>query len=400
MNHTQFIRLALAVAAMLLILFSLSVFRYDKVAANRSNIRALHAVSTPGMLPGIDNLPQVRCRVVREYNPRLSTPQMAQVVTSGVCLSVADWATQSLYAIDEEHRYWLAVSASASGQGSKLETELWQSLDLSAEYFFVPSMQALAATDLSSAKYWCRLAYISHPQSARSAYCKGRVAQIEGRFEEAVSYFRMAAIADEDDLLDYERFQLYSRVGHVLLDHFNQAKEARVWLEQATDIPVDCCASQVALTLNRLARILESEGDYANALVYYEQALSLDDNPWYLRDIGRAYYRATKDWQLARPFLEQALAIAANQRTGDNVMLWLTVGRLYSDSGEHNALLSLLADAPEQVKTDMNFVELHARTAYFVGDRPLCLSILEKASNSEPQDDTTERLQASLCSGD
>jgi tetratricopeptide (TPR) repeat protein len=389
----------LLVAGMLLL--TLPTTLTSKAIQNGSDIFALRAIAEAEGEHKTVRLPEVACQQTNVYDSTMRTAQMARQVMRGHCFVLDGRTTPpTLSTIPPEHRYWLAVSVTAVDPNTDLEKYLWQSLKLPVEYFTAPGMQALTLTNLIAAYYWCRLALIVHPGSAQAAYCQGRVAQTEGRHADAVALYRQGTLA-EPDLLPYEQFQLYSRLGHILLDQFDQAGEARLWLEQAAVMPINCCAPQRALTHNRLARILEAEDNYAEANAYYQQAIALEPgNPWFLRDAGRAAYRSSNDWSLAQPYLTDALTIAASGRVaGNNVNLWLSAAQLFLNAQAHDDLLPLLANAPDHVRIEPNFARLYATTAVLAGRPQLCHATLAETGRHNWDQNELEQLQQSICSG-
>jgi tetratricopeptide (TPR) repeat protein len=348
------------IAILFLVYLSLSSARIEMVLANKLNLLALRAVSSSEMTAGVDNLWQVQCQQSILYDSHRYTPQMVKMVGEGVCFSLEDWSANFIQSISPAHRYWLAVSVTANRQDLDLETQLWHSLNPPVNYFMTMAMAELTLSNEQAAAYWCRLASVNHPHSARSAYCLGRVAQMARQYEDALYFYELAITDDKDDLLSSERFQLLSRTGHILLDQFNHAEEAVVWFNEAlAEIPEGCCPSQVALTFNRVGRILDGENEYVRAFTYHEQALVFSRNPWFLRDAGRSLYRVTDNWQLARPYFEEAFTLAAqDDAISDDVSLWLSLARLYIDAGYHEELGPFLINAPMSVKASPRFIEI------------------------------------------
>jgi tetratricopeptide (TPR) repeat protein len=399
MYSRHFAKLIYVLVGLILVSFIYSELVAKITTNNWTNVLSLHAVSVSDKVESASDIWKIACDKLVPYEPHLQTTQMAQSVVSGTCFSLDGLPGDVIHTIKPEHRYWLAVSATAGEQD--FETELWQSLNFPVEYFFIPAMEALSLSNLTSTHYWCRLAHMVHPQSARTSYCMGRVAQVEGRWAEAIDLYQEAATA-EQDLAHYEAFQLYSRLGHLLLDQLDQAEEAHFWLERAIEMQVDCCVTQVALVHNRVGRILEMENDVDGAFVHYQQAVMLDEsNPWFWRDAGRAVYRHSDDWQLTQSYLTEAMVIAAgNPAAGDSAILWLTAARPFLDTQHYHELLPLLANAPDSVRSDRAFAELYAQTAYMTGEQQLCLTILEEALKEEADHNEIKRLQSALCSSE
>jgi tetratricopeptide (TPR) repeat protein len=397
-KHNTTIFAVLLVTGMLFLMLPTTLV--SKTIQNGADILALHAITNTERRHEIERLPEIACQQTNAYDSAMRTPQMARQVTDGNCFVLGGrTSSAALSTIPSEHRYWLAISATAVDPGADEEKELWQSLNLPVEYFAKPGMQALTQNQLIAAYYWCRLALVAHPGSGQAAYCYGRVAQSDSRHADAVAFYRQA-VNGEPDLLVYEQFQLYSRLGQLLLDQFDRADEARPWLEQAAVMPVNCCAPQRALTHNRLGRIFEAENNYAEANAHHQQAITLEPgNPWFLRDAGRAAYRANADWSLARPYLIDALTVAGSGRVvGDNVILWLSAAQLFLNAQAYDDLLPLLANAPDHVQINPDFARLYARTAALAGSPQLCRATLADAAEQNWNQNELEQLQQSICS--
>lgn len=274
------------------------------------------------------------------------------------------------------------------------------------------------------------------PATAESLSHMGSVLQTLGNYQEALPYFtRALAICENTQGLDHldTAFKLNDYALLLCaLGGSNNLATARSLLDRALSIREDKLgreAHETATTLNNLGLVLQSQGEFAEALAYYERALKIRENGLepegihtarVLDNLGRLYYEMAHFYHdmghlsLALPYIRRGRAIRENllePTHPDTATSLRSLGWVLQDQGaldearpllEHVLTVDIASYGPDHhlVRDDLeSLVRLYEDKGDLTAALPLrerLLAMPEKEAGSENINRSSERNRRRL----
>jgi len=234
----------------------------------------------------------------------------------------------------ESTRKLLGVAYHHAGQVEAALRE-WQGLPDLTDYVLTWGDSTRAQGWSDQALEWYLLASRVEPSSSLAWYRVGQVSRDQARWSEALSAFRRALEEDTWGGLDEERANAYHQAASLLFRGSRWA-EALSLLQEALSIAPD----SADLWGDLAWASYQSDGDFAQALIYIQRALELDPNDVDLLLRAGDLYRLDEQYDEAFQWAVQARDIAP-----DNVWTVVAQGRIEFDRGDYATAVRAFSDA-------------------------------------------------------
>jgi tetratricopeptide (TPR) repeat protein len=171
-------------------------------------------------------------------------------------------------------------------------------------------------------------------ENAEVYYNMGYIKTAQGRYEEAIQFFRRATMINQDCARAFEKMgECYVKLGREKLAKQSLEKAADIYMEKQMDDNAELVLKQVLEinpntinVYNSLGILYRRQGKYQKAIAQYKKAMKVNpDSENVLYNLGRIYYD-TKQYDEAKRIMKRAVDLNPDFKEAQDMLTALEMG--------------------------------------------------------------------------